>query len=134
MERISALSIQYHAGAAGMLDEALTSQYFSPKYALSFDYPEAWFVDDSPFYVPFPEYEGLRDRRMGPFLRFPSDENLNVVIRWQPIATTDEAGFMCASQTVMERSRAEVESEPDSESHQGLGFESFSVSGVKPIS
>jgi hypothetical protein len=131
LERKSAFTVCCHEGAVSKPDEALTSRYASPKYALSFDYPEAWFVDDSPFYVPFPEYEGLRDRRMGSLLGLPSDENLNVVLKWQPMEAGEESVFMGISQKAMERLRAEVESELDIESPQGLGFESFSVSGVK---
>ncbi len=131
LERKSAKSIQCHPGAESEHDDSLVSRYISPKYAISFDYPEAWFIDDSPFYVPFPEYEGIRDRRMGSLLGLPSDENLDVVLKWRPMSAANEAGFMGVSQKVIEHLKAEVESEPDVESLQGLGSERFSVSGVK---
>ncbi|MDH4270434.1 MAG: hypothetical protein OEW18_00505 [Candidatus Aminicenantes bacterium] len=130
-ERKSALSIRCHAGAVSERDDALVGRYATPKYALSFDFPEAWFIDDSPFYVPFPEYEGIRDRRMGSLLGLPSDENVTVVLKWSPLIKTDDRAVMGVSQKVMERLKAEVESEPDVESLQGLGFESFSLSGAK---
>lgn len=131
LERKSALSIQCHEGAMSEHDDALTSRYSSPKYALSFDYPEVWFVDDSPFYVPFPEYEGIRDRRMGSFLGLPSDENLTVVLKWRTLPKMDDTVIMGVSQKIMESLKAEVESEPDLESLQGLGFERFNISGKK---
>jgi hypothetical protein len=46
--------------------------------------PEQWFMFDSPFYVPFPEYEGIRDQKMGSLLALPSDQNISVTLKWYP--------------------------------------------------
>jgi hypothetical protein len=130
-ETQSAHSIVCHEGAPAEHSPELTDRFVSQKYDLSFDYPEAWFIADSPFYVPFPEYEGIRDKRMVSLLGLPSDENISVTLKWYPLETGEETIVMGISRNIMESLKTEVESEVDVERIQGMGFESFSSSGGK---
>lgn len=80
-EMRSAKTIQCHEGAVVESFSDLTKKFESEKYGFTFYYPEYWFVFDSPFYVPFPQYEGVRGRKLGSLLALCSDQNIQITLK-----------------------------------------------------
>jgi hypothetical protein len=127
----SAKTVQCHEGARAEKFPDLTKKISSERYGFSFDYPDRWFMFDSPFYVPFPEYEGIRDQKMGSLLGLPSDQNITVTLRWSPPENESEGMVMGIEQKTRESLVKEVKSLPGIAAVNNLGFESFMVAGKK---
>lgn len=127
---LSARTISCHEGAVPETIPAFGRRFDAPDRGFSFQYPGRWFMLDSPFHVPFPEYEGVRDRAMGSLLGLPADQNITVTIMWFP-ATADSAvaldmGF---DRRVIESLQAEMRSRPGFGEVVTRGRESFSIDG-----
>lgn len=56
--------------------------YSSERYDLSFYHPLSWFIIDSPYYVPYTEYDGIRNHLTGSLLGLGSDQNIHITLRW----------------------------------------------------
>jgi len=109
----------------------LTQKFSSEKYGFSFDLPEQWFIYESPFYVPYPEYEGIRDKNMGSVFVLPSDQNITVTLKWYPLAEEKEEMVMGRDQKILENLKKEIELQGEVQSIQNCGFESFVIAGKK---
>jgi hypothetical protein len=130
-ERLSAKTICCHEGANPETIPDLTQKFSSEHYKLSFYYPEEWFMFESPFYVPFPEYEGIRDQKMGSLLALQSDQNISVTLKWHPLEEKKEEIVMGVDQQILANLTKEIESQADVQNIQNQGFETFTVSGKK---
>lgn len=127
----SAMTLQCHKEAQVDHFPDLTQAFTSEKYGFSFSYPERWFIFDSPYYVPFPEYEGIRDKKMGSLLGLPSDQNTTVTLKWSVQDQESEEMVMGIEQKTMAQLVKEVETLPRIETIKNLGFESFQAAGKK---
>jgi hypothetical protein len=87
-ERRSARTLACHDGAPVERFPDLHERFAGNRVGFTFDYPERWFLMDSPFYVPFPQYEGIRDENTGSLLLLCSDQNVRVVLQWGPAPET----------------------------------------------
>ena len=131
-EMQSARTVQCHEGASTEHSPDLTKKFSSVKYGFSFYYPEEWFMFDSTFYVPFPQYEGIRNREMGSLLGLCSDQNISVTLKWTPLEEAKkEEPFMGVQQRILENLKKEVKSRKDMESIQNHGMEYFSINKKK---
>jgi len=131
-EMRSAKTVQCHERAQTEQFSDLTKKFESEKNGLSFYYPEEWFIFDSPYYVPFPQYQGIRNREMGSLLSLCSDENISVRLKWFPLDTTSrEEPFMGVSQKTLENLLKEIQSQKDVQSVQNFGMEDFVVDNRK---
>lgn len=130
-ERRSAQTVSCHEGSMPDKFPDLTRKFHSERYGISYFYPEQWFLFESPFYVPFPQYEGTRDRKMGSLLALPSDQNLQVTLKWYPSLEEKEEMVMGIDQKISESLSKEIESQEDVQSFENQGFESFLISGKK---
>lgn len=130
-ERRSAMTLRCHEGARVERFPDLTGTFASEKYGFSFFYPERWFIFDSPYYVPFPEYQGIRDKKKGSLLALASDQNIVVTLKWSPQDQKSEEMVMGVEQKTMERLIKEVETLPNIGALKNLGFESFQAAGKK---
>jgi hypothetical protein len=130
-EQRSVMTLQCHKGAKVDHFLDLTRTFASEKYGFSFCYPERWFMFDSPYYVPFPEYEGIRDKKMGSLLALPSDQNITVILKWSPQDKKTEEMVMGVEQKTMAQLVQEVEILPGIEAVKNLGFESFHAADKK---
>jgi len=131
-EMRSAKTIQCHSGAQTEHFPDLTNKYESEKYGFSFYYPEKWFMFESPYYVPFPEYDGIRNRKMGSLLGLCSDRGIKVTLKWtQMDESQDEEQVMGIQQKLMESLINEIKSYTDVESIQNSGMENFKVDDKK---
>jgi hypothetical protein len=102
------------------------------KYGFSFYYPERWFMFESPYYVPFPEYDGIRNRKMGSLLGLCSDRAVKVTLKWaQMDESQDEKQVMGIQQKLMESLINEIKSYTDVESIQNHGMENFKADDKK---
>ncbi|MBI2841418.1 MAG: hypothetical protein HYX75_24135 [Acidobacteria bacterium] len=127
----SAKTVRCHEAVSSSAEPELGAIWSAPMDGLSFQYPERWFVFDSPFYVPFPEYDGVRDRRFGSVLGLCSDQNLRVTLRWEPAAETKEVAAFMTDPAVLDRLKSIATQQADVDSIQISGFETFSVPGKK---
>lgn len=131
-EMRSAKTVQCHEGASAKHFQDLNKRFKSKKYGLSFYYPEEWFMFDSPYYVPFPQYEGIRNRKMGSLLGLCSDQNISVTLKWSPLdEAKKEKPVMGVEQTILENLKSEIESRKEVESIQNHGMEDFTVNNKK---
>ena len=131
-EMRSARTVQCHPEAQTEHFPDLTNRFESEKYGFSFSYPERWFMFDSPFYVPFPEYDGIRNKEMGSLLALCSDRAVRVTLKWaQMDESQDEEQVMGIQQKLMESLINEIKSYPDVESIQNYGMENFTVNDKK---
>jgi len=129
----SAHTISCHEAVVSRTYPSLDRRFDSLKHRISFLYPERWFIIDSPFYVPFPEYEGIRDHAMGSLLGLPSDQNISVTIRWYPSAGEEKGPIvMGVDRHIIEFLNEEMRSRPEIQESVTRGQERFSVSG-KPV-
>jgi len=123
-----ARTIGCHPGARPENFPDLTSRWESAKYGFAFDHPERWFFLDSPFYVPFAQYEGVRDRIFGSLLGLCSDQNTEITLIWSPIAESPGgASLLGADQAAGRQLRASLASAKSLTSTQEEGSESFRV-------
>jgi hypothetical protein len=130
-EQFSAKTVCCHEGADPERFPDLTQKFSSEKYGFSFDLPEQWFICESPFYVPYPEYEGIRTKKMGSVFVLPSDQNITVTLKWYPLAEEKEEMVMGRDQKILENLKKEIELQGEVQSIQNCGFESFSIVGKK---
>jgi hypothetical protein len=131
-EMRSARTVKCHPGAQTEHFPDLTNRFESEKFGFSFSYPERWFMFDSPFYVPFPEYEGVRSHKMGSLLGLCSDRAIKVTLKWAQIdESQDEEQVMGIQQKLMESLINEIKSYQDVEDIQNYGMESFTVNDKK---
>lgn len=130
-ETRSAKTVRCHEAVPPSAEPELGGIWNAPLDELSFQYPERWFVFDSPFYVPFPEYEGVRDRRFGSVLALCSDQNLRVTLRWEPAAETKAVGAFMTDPAVLDRLKSVVTQQAGIATVQSSGFETFSMAGKK---
>jgi len=131
-EMRSARTIQCHEEAIVKRFSDLTKKFKSKKYGFTFYYPEYWFVFDSPFYVPFPQYEGIRGRKLGSLLALCSDQNIQVTLKWYPFDSTEEIKpFMGVEQKTLESLKKEIKSHKVVENIENHGFENFYINNKK---
>lgn len=131
-EMRSAKTIQCHPEAQIEHFPDLTNRFESEKCGFSFYYPERWFMFDSPFYVPFPEYDGIRNREMGSLLGLCSDRGIKVTLKWaQEDESQQEEQVMGIQQQLMESLINEIKSYTDVEDIQNYGMENFTVNDKK---
>jgi len=83
-EKRSAMTLECHNGAPVKHFPDLTKRFISKKYEISFFYPERWFVFDSPFYAPFPDYEGIISKKTGSVLSLASARILQSLLNGHP--------------------------------------------------
>jgi hypothetical protein len=129
----SAATIRCHRGAvAEEAHEDFAEELPFERYGFSFRYPSRWFFFDSPFRVPFPEYDGVRDRAAGSILALASDENLRVVLEWSVIGQQDEARpSMGADRSALERLHGKLRNQPGFEAVKNHGSEEFRLAGTR---
>ncbi|MDH4198690.1 MAG: hypothetical protein OEW05_14840, partial [Candidatus Aminicenantes bacterium] len=130
-ETRAARTILCHEGARVEKSPGLGKSFVSAGYGFSFSYPERWFIFDSPFYVPFPDYEGVRDGRLGSILGLPSDQNLEVTLKWLPLTMEKEQMTMGVDERIQARLAGEIQAVPGIISFRQQGFEHFTVAGRK---
>ena len=131
-EMRSTRTVQCHPEARVEHFPDLTNRFRSEKYGFSFYYPERWFMFDSPFYVPFPEYDGVRSHKMGSLLGLCSDRAVKVTLKWAQIdESQQEEQVMGIQQKLMESLINEIKSYADVESIQNYGMENFKVDDKK---
>ena len=131
-EMRSAKTIQCHEGAITERCPELNRRFDSVKYGFSFYYPEDWFFFDSPYYVPFPQYEGIRNHETGSLLALCSDQNLSLTLKWSLLDESQcEVPFMGVEQKALESLKKEIGSQKDVESFQNHGMEYFTIDGKK---
>lgn len=131
-EMRSAKTIQCHEGAFTERYPELTRKFDNVKNGLSFYYPENWFFFDSPYYVPFPQYKGIRDRETGSLLALCSDQNLSLTLKWSLLdVTQSEELFMDVEQKTLENLKKEIGSQKNVESFQNHGMEYFTIDSKK---
>jgi len=117
-----------HPGAPRERFPDLTSHWESDKNLLTFDHPERWFFFDSPFYVPFVQYEGVRDRRIGSIMGLCSDQNMEITLMWGPAGKGGSAPAMLgADQGAGKELRASLASVKSLASVQEEGLETFQI-------
>lgn len=131
LERLSAKTLACHQGQTPGKSPELTKLFSSEKYGFSFYLPEKWFIFDSPFYVPFPEYSGIRDQKMGSLLGLPSDQNITITLKWYPLAERKEEMVMGIDQKILQDLQKEISSQAEVQSAQNTGMESFAIGGKK---
>ncbi len=68
-----------------------TVHYDNPRYGLSFEHPAHWFVFDSPYGVPHPAYQGIRDHSVGSILAWLQDMEVSLRFEWQAKPETTES-------------------------------------------
>jgi len=131
-EMLSARTVQCHPGALTERSPELAKKFESDKYGFSFYYPEEWFISDSPYYVPFPQYEGIRGKEMGSLLGLCSDENISVTLRWSPLEESKkEEMVMGIEQKSLENLTKEIQSRKELDSFENYGIEYFTVNNRK---
>ncbi len=131
-EMRSAKTIQCHKEAPTERYPELTRKFDNIRYGLSFYYPEDWFFFDSPYYVPFPQYEGIRNQETGSLLALCSDQNLSLTLKWSLLDKTQkEEPFMGVDQRALQSLKKEIGSQKDMESFQNHGMEYFMADGKK---
>ncbi len=131
-EMRSARTVQCHPEARAEHFPDLTNRFESEKYGLSFSYPERWFMFDSPFYVPFPEYNGIRNKKMGSLLGLCSDRAVKVTLKWSLLdESQQEEQVMGIQQKLMESLINEIKSYPDVKEILNYGMENFTVNDKK---
>ncbi|MCP4216915.1 MAG: hypothetical protein GY765_19850 [bacterium] len=133
LEKTSAATLQCHTGAPIKDSPQLTATYSSRRYGFSFYYPDRWFIFDSPYYAPFPQYEGLRSAKMGSLLGLCSDQNLRVTVQWQPLVKEKKQKSMAGTGRATIKLLKEItETMSGVNSRQIFGSESFSI-GSRPV-
>jgi hypothetical protein len=131
-EMLSARTVHCHPGVLIERPSELAKKYESDKYGFSFYYPEEWFIFDSPYSVPFPQYEGIRGKEMGSLLGLCSDENISVTLKWSPLEETKkEEMVMGVEQKSLENLTNEIQSRKEVESFENYGIEYFTVNNKK---
>lgn len=131
-EMRSAKTIQCHKGAVSENFSDLTKKFESERYGFVFNYPEEWFVFESPFYVPFPQYEGVRNREIGSLLCLCSDQNISITLKWYPLDKKQKQGFfMGVQQKLLEYLKNQIKSHKDVEKFQNQGMEEFKIGDKK---
>ncbi len=131
-EMRSARTIQCHedAPAESFLD--LTKTVESRDYGLSFYIPDRWFMFDSPYYVPFPQYEGIRNEKFGSLLGLCSDQNISVTLKWYPLEKSQqEEQIMGVQQETRRFLMEEIKSQKDIMKFQNHGQENFEIGRIK---
>lgn len=88
-----------HPGAKTETVPGHVARYESSRFGLAFDHPLHWFVNESPYSVPHPEYRGIRSDRLGSLLANLQDSSVDIVFRWEtlPDETGDEQSYMGSS-------------------------------------
>ncbi len=79
-----------HKGAPVRSLESHPILYESPRFDLAFSHPADWFVVESPYAVPHPDYRGIRDRHVGSVLARPKDRPTALTFRWEPTGQRQE--------------------------------------------
>ncbi len=130
-ETRSAHTIRCHEKASAVVGGELDAAWDSPRYRISFRYPERWFFIDSPFYVPFPEYDGVRDYRHGSLLGLCSDQNIRVTLKWEPATSAGPAEVFMTDPAVLARLKEVMTGMADVTTVESHGFETFTVAGKK---
>ncbi|MCP4151765.1 MAG: hypothetical protein GY757_28735 [bacterium] len=133
-ERTSARSLQCHKNAPTKDAPGLTAAFDSRKYRFSFYYPGHWFIFESPYYVPFPQYEGIRSDKTGSLLGLCSDQNVRVTLKWLPLDKKEKKKTMLGVDTGTNKILVEaLKATPGLKSHKKSGSESFQIDS-KPVS
>ena len=130
-EARSAGTVRCHEGDPSVSSEELGAVWNAPQHGISFRYPERWFFFDSPFYVPFPEYDGVRDRRHGSVLGLCSDQNVRITLKWEASTAPKAPEVFMVDPAVLDHLKRVVTDQLDIASIQTGGFETFAVSGKK---
>ncbi len=131
-EMRSAKTIQCHPGAKVEYFPDLAQKFESDKCQFSFYYPEEWFMFESPYYVPYPQYEGIRNRNLGSLLGLCSDQNISVCLKWFPLEETQkEEPLMGIEQKTRENLISEIQSQKDVDKFENHGMEYFTLNDKK---
>lgn len=129
-ERRSAQTIRCHPQAAVTRSPGLNVEFPDTRYGFSFFHPERWFFSDSPYYVPYPEYEGIRGPGTGSLLGLCSDENLRVILSWEPLPEEETKGtFLGADMNAIRSLTTRLKGRSDLGEFQAHGTERFQVDG-----
>ena len=128
----SAKTIRCHINAPVESFSDLTKIVESRDYGFSFYIPDRWFMFDSSYYVPFPQYEGIRNDKIGSLLGLCSDQNLSVTLKWYPLEDLhEEKQVMGIQQEAYQSLLEEIRSHKDIENFQNHGMENFVVDRIK---
>jgi hypothetical protein len=131
-EMRSAKTVRCHKDAPTESFSDLTKKIESKNYGFSFCIPDEWFMFDSPYYVPFPQYEGIRNQKMGSLLGLCSDQNISVTLKWYPLEESqEEEQVMGIQQEARRNLLQEMKSQKDVENFQNHGMENFKVDDLK---
>ncbi|MEW6363215.1 MAG: hypothetical protein AB1714_01100 [Acidobacteriota bacterium] len=131
IETRSAKTIRCHAPFASDPDPDLATAYSADTYGFSFRYPSRWFLFESPYYVPFPQYEGVRGQRLGSLLALCSDENIRVTLKWGPNLSGEGESSPMGDPVATRRLRDDMASQSDVDEIRVHGFENYYVGNKK---
>jgi hypothetical protein len=128
----SAKTVRCHEVAHSESFSDLTKIIESRDYGFSFCIPDRWFMFESSYYVPFPQYEGIRNDKMGSLLGLCSDQNISVTLKWYPLEESqEEEQVMGIQQETRRLLLEEIKSQKDIENFQNHGMENFEVDRIK---
>jgi hypothetical protein len=131
-EMRSARTVRCHENAPSQSFPDLTKKVEPQGYGLSFFIPDKWFMFDSSYYVPFPQYEGIRNDKMGSLLGLCSDQNISVTLKWYPLEEPlQEEQVMGIQQEARRFLLEEMKSQKDIKNFQNHGMENFTIDGIK---
>ena len=131
-EMRSARTVRCHDDAPSQSFPDLTKKVEPRGCGLSFFIPERWFMFDSPYYVPFPQYQGIRNEKMGSLLGLFSDQNITVTLKWYPLEEPQEEELVMGIQQETRRFLLEeMKSRKEIENFQNHGTEHFTVDGIE---
>lgn len=131
-EMRSARTVCCHEEAPTESHPDLTKKIASTNYGFSFFIPDEWFMFDSPYYVPFPQYEGIRNQKMGSLLGLCSDQNISVTLKWYTADDSpEEEQVMGIQQKARRFLLEEIKSQKDIKNFQNHCQENFEVDRIK---
>jgi len=131
-EMRSARTVRCHENAPSRSFPDLIKKIEPRGCGLSFFIPDRWFMFDSPYYVPFPQYEGVRNEKTGSLLGLCSDQNISVTLKWYPADDLpEEEQVMGIQQEARRLLFEETKSQKHIENFQNHGMESFTIEGIR---
>lgn len=77
-------TLSCHDGAPTTTLPDHVARYDSPRFRLAFAHPLRWHVFESPYRVPHPAYQGVRDETIGSVLAWLKDREVHIGFAWQP--------------------------------------------------
>jgi hypothetical protein len=89
-------TVACHVGADTEELPTHVALFDSPRFELSFHHPLHWYVMESPYGVPHPDYRGRRNRDIGSLLAHLQDRTTDFFFKWEslPEQTSDDTLVM----------------------------------------